>query len=371
MRDKGDHMTNHSDSRDVEASLTSQGKSAPAPRIFISYASEDRGTAREVCRRFRGAGLQTWLDVEELKPGQNWDREIVKALGLCDVFIALMSKRSVSKRGYLRREAKSALTPLTLVPRSNALIVPVRIEECKIPRTFRHLHWIDYFAKDGSQGLIDIVVDHLSETTDHMRYIAGSRKLGTDSPPFAEETPTQKESMEHSRRFRSVPLVLSRKEIIERARELGFAVPGVGIMGERRARLELRRIGREHVVVDTEAGLMWPPDGSKVMMTWASYPGKYIRQLNESAFAGYDDWRMPTVEELGSLLTSRKNPEQLYIDSNFNSRCETFWTADKVARTLGAMAWQINFRKGDIQWGTIIQPGVWVFAYVRAVRTIS
>ncbi|MCK5420241.1 MAG: DUF1566 domain-containing protein, partial [Desulfobacterales bacterium] len=58
-------------------------------------------------------------------------------------------------------------------------------------------------------------------------------------------------------------------------------------------------------ITDKATGLMWQKSGSsKFLYNWDAK--EYIKQLNRQRFAGHSDWRMPTVEELASLLERRK-----------------------------------------------------------------
>ena len=66
------------------------------------------------------------------------------------------------------------------------------------------------------------------------------------------------------------------------------------------------------VVVDHATGMMWEKSGSPDSITYEKAEA-YIRDLNRKKFAGFDDWRLPTVDELASLLEPEKRSEGLYI----------------------------------------------------------
>ena len=50
------------------------------PLLFLSHAGEDGAAAREMARRLRDAGVDVWLDLEALHPGDRWMEALEKAL---------------------------------------------------------------------------------------------------------------------------------------------------------------------------------------------------------------------------------------------------------------------------------------------------
>ena len=121
----------------------------------------------------------------------------------------------------------------------------------------------------------------------------------------------------------------------------------------------LKAIKGDKVVVDNTTGLMWHQSGSDTMMQWgiaflsfgsnpASYM-KWIRKLNKSAYAGYQDWRLPTVDEAASLLVSSKKNGDLYIDPVFSKKQRWIWTGDKSETEDGSeVAWGVMFDDGNV-----------------------
>ena len=61
-------------------------------------------------------------------------------------------------------------------------------------------------------------------------------------------------------------------------------------------------------VSDLATGLMWQRSGSDDGIHHKNRQA-YIKKLNQEKFAGYDDWRLPTTEELG-LSAGKREEEQ-------------------------------------------------------------
>jgi hypothetical protein len=101
-------------------------------------------------------------------------------------------------------------------------------------------------------------------------------------------------------------------------------------------------------VTDEATGLMWQKSGSS-SSSGNSSAKKYIKQLNRKRFAGHSDWRMPTVEELASLL-EKSVKRGVHIAPVFDNKQTRCWTIDKCdpgyPRLSGA--WIVDFKEGTI-----------------------
>jgi hypothetical protein len=87
-----------------------------------------------------------------------------------------------------------------------------------------------------------------------------------------------------------------------------------------------------------------------------------IQDLNKRGFAGFKDWRLPTLEEAMTLMEQSPNSAGLYIDPIFNTRQRLWmWTSERGKEDL---VWYVNFNYGYSQLNRIKSS----HNYVRAVR---
>ncbi len=100
-------------------------------RIFISYAKEDKDFTEKLYSDLLRAGESPWIDSVDLIPGQIWDKTIRKAISESSYFIAVLSSRSVGKKGYVQKEIRHALEIADEYPEDKLFIIPVRIDECE------------------------------------------------------------------------------------------------------------------------------------------------------------------------------------------------------------------------------------------------
>lgn len=95
-------------------------------QIFLAHANEDKEAVSELYDRLKRAGYKPWLDKEDLISGQNWRSVIPRVIRDSQLFIACLSKRSISKRGYVQNEFKLALNQLASLPSNSIYFIPLR-----------------------------------------------------------------------------------------------------------------------------------------------------------------------------------------------------------------------------------------------------
>jgi uncharacterized protein YgiM (DUF1202 family) len=172
--------------------------------------------------------------------------------------------------------------------------------------------------------------------------------------------------------LRVEPATLSKDTVVQMIRKYGFHHPAdwsryglsPSITGHIRHEYDVQSSNGTTVVIDYATHLMWQQSGTSTPMTWQK-AHTYIYTLNSKQYAGYSGWRLPTIEELASLLEPAKQNGRLYIASVFGTTQLWCWSADKVVSS-NNMAWYVSFNSGGIQ-----QHDIGNSAFVLAVRSIQ
>jgi predicted transcriptional regulator len=129
-------------------------------KVFVSYAKEDRPAAQRLSKDLKRSGLDPWIDVERLLPGQQWEVEIERAIEASRFFIAMLSSKSVSKVGIVQKELKKALSVWEKYSAKDVFIIPIRIDDCSpsSPELLR-IQWADMFPawEDGLKKIVDVI----------------------------------------------------------------------------------------------------------------------------------------------------------------------------------------------------------------------
>jgi hypothetical protein len=127
--------------------MSSEPETPARPSIFLSYASADRPAAREIRATLAKAGLEVWLDEEELMGGDAWDAKIRQQIRTCTYFMPIISAATESRReGYFRREWRLGVERNLDMADDVTFLVPVVIDAtsertARVPERFLSVHW--------------------------------------------------------------------------------------------------------------------------------------------------------------------------------------------------------------------------------------
>ncbi|MCK4836346.1 MAG: protein kinase, partial [Candidatus Aminicenantes bacterium] len=160
-------------------------------------------------------------------------------------------------------------------------------------------------------------------------------------------------------RLRQVPKNITIQDTQAMLKRLGF----FNLQKNKTKRFNNSFYARSHngvtTVADRTTGLMWHQSGSSRYMN-LTLAKEWVRNLNQRQYAGYSNWRLPTLEEAASLLETKKNAGQLYLNPIFHGKTRSIWTSD----TSGNEYWIVYFDHGylDVNWPQFN-------SYVRPVRS--
>jgi hypothetical protein len=152
-------------------------------RVFLCHASQDKPIVRGLYQRLLAEGwIDPWLDEEKLLPGQDWDMEIEKAVEASDAVIVCLSDSSVKKEGYIQKELRFALNVALEKPEEAIFIIPLRLDQCFVPRTIRSIQYIDYFPNDKREKSYKRLFQSLVKRANHIGINENGRCYKCDEP---------------------------------------------------------------------------------------------------------------------------------------------------------------------------------------------
>jgi len=110
--------------------------------LFFSYSRGNLVAVRAVAAELRRLGYRTWLDLENLRPGERWREAIDRALASCEAMVFCISRLSIDS-AWTGVELQAALD--RRVP-----VVPLMVERVPVeslPPRLQELHFVDVAAR--------------------------------------------------------------------------------------------------------------------------------------------------------------------------------------------------------------------------------
>ncbi len=80
-------------------------------------------------------------------------------------------------------------------------------------------------------------------------------------------------------------------------------------------------------VRDVRTGLLWQSKGSGFTLDWKQ-AGEYVDYLNRQRWRGRQDWRLPTMEELTTILQPPTVDRDFCLNSSFSRNIHWLWSSD-------------------------------------------
>jgi PQQ-dependent catabolism-associated CXXCW motif protein len=130
------------------------------PKIFITYSSKDQKVSTTICRALEQRGIVCWISSRDVKPGQNYQEQIVKAIRSAKVMV-LVFTANANNSNEIKKE-------LALASQNSLIVIPVRIEDVTPNEAFAYefatRQWIDMF--DNWENSMGRLVDQIASAID-------------------------------------------------------------------------------------------------------------------------------------------------------------------------------------------------------------
>jgi hypothetical protein len=122
---------------------------------------------------------------------------------------------------------------------------------------------------------------------------------------------------------------------------------------------------RDGTVTDRLTGLMWTKDADPAADSYDWFRAlDAVSRFNEAGYCGYNDWRIPNVNELASLIDRGRHAPALPAGHPFRNIHVWYWTGTTTA-DYSNHAWRIYSFLGHIDYGH----KYYMFNHVWPVRT--
>jgi TIR domain-containing protein len=142
-------------------------------KVFFSYSRDDSEFALHLAQDLRSAGANIWIDQLDIPTGKRWDLAIEEALAEANHLVIILSESSVASNNVMD-EVSYALE-------AGKKILPVVIDECRIPFRLKRLQFID-FIDDYDKGLAKLLADLSTQQSSATRASATDEHAGLDEP---------------------------------------------------------------------------------------------------------------------------------------------------------------------------------------------
>jgi hypothetical protein len=128
---------------------------AAARSVFISFSSKDRKIAETICLALESRGFPCWMSSRDVRPGENYQVAIVKAINAAKVLLLVFSANT-NASDEIKKE-------LSLASKRRLMVIPVRTEDVIPDEGFSYelatRQWIDLFA--GWEGAMAQLADQI------------------------------------------------------------------------------------------------------------------------------------------------------------------------------------------------------------------
>jgi hypothetical protein len=122
--------------------------------VFLSYSWADRDRVMPIYEGLKRAGLDVWIDRDQLRGGVDWEETIRSEMLKCRRIVIFLSN-ALNDGGFFLAELGLARAIAKDRVKRGTFLIPVRLEPCSIPMILSQWNAIDLFEPDGERRLFD------------------------------------------------------------------------------------------------------------------------------------------------------------------------------------------------------------------------
>lgn len=134
---------------------------AEAPSVFLCHNHPDREEVEKLVDQLHAFGIGTWLDRQNLRGGDNWERQIPRVIQKqVDYVVVLQSSRMLGKvESYFHKEINEALERQKGFDEGFRFVIPAQLEHGVLLEKLAHLHTVDLTLPQGLKELADTILE--------------------------------------------------------------------------------------------------------------------------------------------------------------------------------------------------------------------
>ena len=128
--------------------------------VFISYARADRKFVDRLSRDLMVAGIPLWRDVDNIRPGTNWQKEIESAVGTASGLIYVAS-RNAAESPWIEHELQ------LMLDRSETRVFPLILDDAganRLPAFLQRIQWVDF--RESYERALDRLIEAISHVVE-------------------------------------------------------------------------------------------------------------------------------------------------------------------------------------------------------------
>jgi hypothetical protein len=334
-------------------------------KVFVSHSSKDQKLATTISTALERRGLACWISSRDIGAGENFQEAIVNAIRAARAMVLVFS-RNANDSAEIKKE-------LALASEYRIIVIPVRAEDVVPTGAFKYelatRQWVDLF--ENWEQAVERLCEQIKRinapggatVTAQPMPVAGPRRgrlaagllvgaaalavVGAavlmlrpgppGSPPQGASPPATTAGPDPAAlQLRATPAVLTRDDIgaalVKRDLYDAKRNPtGKGVKHQYAPQV----IGSAVVINDRATALMWQKGGSEQGMIRAE-SAAYVAKLNAAKYGGFEDWRLPTLEE-GMSLMEPQAAKECHIDLAFQRPPFFIWTSDQAPEGKGGI----------------------------------